>query len=238
MPEYVEPPVEGFPKIGVTTFSKRIIDAYAKLEGVKQISAFRSSGGNIPVYQIDYSGIPIAFYMSLVGAPACSMQLEEAISKGLRTLVAFGSCGVLDKSIVEGHFVIPTAAMRDEGTSYHYLPSSSEVMMSDDSISAMVTAMEKMGYPWIKGKTWTIDAPYRETRKKTILRKEQGCITVEMECSALLAVSKFRETKFAQFLYAADNLDATKWEPRDLLTHGLSNREKYMLVAFESAIRL
>jgi len=239
-PWYVEKPISGFPEIAVSTFSKSMVDAFASLGGVERISEFHSGGGDIPIYKMDYNGTPVAFYLSTVGAPACVTQLEELIVKGSRTVVVFGACGVLDKDIAEHHFIIPTSALRDEGTSYHYAPASDEISADRKSVEVMVSVMDKMGYPWIKGKTWTIDAPYRETNKKTAIRKSQGCVSVEMECAALLAVTKFRDIKFAQFLYAVDNLDATNWDPRHLLSsnYGLTQKERYMLVAFEVASAL
>ena len=102
----------------------------------------------------------------------------------------------------------------------------------------MAKCLEKYGYPYIKGKTWTTDAIYRETESVIAERKKTGCICVEMECAAALAVTQFREIPFAQFLYSADNLDSPKWETRDLTEYGLSNAEKYMVLAFECAINL
>jgi len=232
-PWHIAKPIPGFPAIAVTTFSDGIINAFSALDGVEQISEMGA-----PIYGMKYNNIPVAFYKSRVGAPSCALDLEKVISKGARTVVMFGSCGVLDKEITEERFIIPTSAMRDEGTSYHYAPSSPEIEMDSESIDILAAAMDKMGYTWLKGKTWTTDAPWRETVKKTALRKSQGCISVEMECSAMLAVAKFRGIKFAQFLYAADNLDAPNWDSRNLFASNLSQREKYMLVALETAINL
>lgn len=237
-PHYNEGFIKGFPIYGVTTFSKSIIDAYAKLDGVEQISVFHSGSGDVPIYKITYENAEIVFYQSHVGAPSCVLQYEEIIAKGLRKLVMFGACGVLDKDIADGHFIIPTSAMRDEGTSYHYYRASDEISMTNDSVVSITKAMNKYGYPWKTGKTWTIDAPYRETRAKVFKRKQQGCIAVEMECAAMLAVSRFRDVGFGQFFYAADNVDMPKWEPRSLNIHGLSHRERYMLVAFESVLNI
>ena len=237
-PWFVSKPISGFPEIAVTTFSSEIINAFSSLDGVEKISEFTSSIESIPIYGMKYNDVYVSFYKSAVGASACAIHLEKIIAKGIRTVVMFGSCGVLDKEISDGHFIIPVSAIRDEGTSYHYVPASQEIEMDNESVDVLTVAMDKMGYSWIKGKTWTMDAPFRETSKKTALRKSQGCISVEMECSAMLAVAKFRNIKFAQFLYAADNLDSPNWDSRNLYSKNLSYREKYMLVAFETAINL
>lgn len=105
-------------------------------------------------------------------------------------------------------------------------------------IDKLVNCLERCGYPYVKGKTWTTDAIYRETKSLIEERKACGCIAVEMECAAALAVTQFRNIPFVQFLFGADNLDTAEWEPRDLTEYGLSNAEKYLALAFECAINL
>jgi uridine phosphorylase len=234
-PWFIAKPISVFPEIAVLSFNDGNINTLASFEGVKQISEM--SGGT-PIYSIKHDDTNLAFYKSRVGASACVIDLEKIISYGVRTVVAFGSCGVLDKEIADGNIIIPVSAIRDEGTSYHYAPASQEIDMEIKSVDVLIATMDKMGCSWLKGKTWTTDAPFRETIKKTALRKSQGCISVEMECSAMLAVAKFRGIKFAQFLYAADNLDAPIWDPRNLFSKQLSQREKYILIALEAAINL
>lgn len=226
-----------FPALCVSTFSYGIIDKLASLDSVEIIDHLYTANGSVPVYQIIYKNTPIAFYLSRVGAPACIAGIEEIIALGAKKIVLFGSCGVLDNS-ADNKIIIPTSAVRDEGTSYHYLKATDEVFADQNSINKMTKCLENCGYPYIKGKTWTTDAIYRETESVIAERKKARCICVEMECAAALAVTQFREIPFAQFLYSADNLDSPKWEPRDLTEYGLSNAEKYMVLAFECAINL
>ena len=94
------------------------------------------------------------------------------------------------------------------------------------------------GYSYVNGKTWTSDGIYRETLPVIQERREEGCLVVEMECASMLAVSKYRKIPFVQFLYGADNLSSEKWEMRDLELYGLTNAEKYMLLAFEIGLAL
>lgn len=78
----------------------------------------------------------------------------------------------------------------------------------------------------------------RETEELIRERKAQGCIAVEMECAAAFAVAQFRQIPLIQFLYGADNLDTSKWEPRDLAEYGYSNADQYLTLAFECALAL
>ena len=99
-----------------------------------------------------------------------------------------------------------------------------------------VRCLQQHGIPYVVGKVWTTDAIYRETPEIIEERKKQGCIAVEMECSASLAVAKFRNIPIIQFFYGADNLDSDKWEIRDLTDYGLSFSDKYMTIALECGI--
>ena len=236
-PEDVTKRNEDFPERCVSTFSENIINKFASLDGVEVIDYLYTANGRTPVYQFIYRDTPIAFYLSRVGAPACVAGLEEVIAMGAKKILLFGSCGILNRA-ADDKIIIPVSAVRDEGTSYHYLEASDEVFADAEVIERLEACFERCGHPYIKGKTWTTDAIYRETAEVIAERKETGCLCVEMECAAAMAVAKFRDIPFAQFLYGADNLDSDSWEPRDLTEYGLSGAEKYMALAFEGVLAL
>ena len=236
-PYEVENVIEGFPKLGVSCFSKKLFDQLVdKFKGI-EIALSSNGNGKLPIYKIIYEGHEIALFMSRVGAPACVVQYEELFAMGLEKIVVFGTCGVLDKNIDDLAIIIPNAAIRDEGTSYHYLKSSREVVVNSKYKEEFVKLLKEHAYSYITGKVWTTDAPYRETRKKVIDRKEEGCVCVDMECSAISALAKFRNKEVFQFFYAADNLDSAKWDKRSLgNTERLSDKEKIGLLAIKFAI--
>lgn len=238
-PYEVENVIEGFPKIGVSCFSKKLFDQLInKFRGIE--IAFSSCGnGKLPIYKINYEGLDIALFMSRVGAPACVVQYEELFAMGLDRIVVFGTCGVLDKNIDDMAIIIPNAAFRDEGTSYHYLKASREIIVNQKYKTKFIELLNKHNYSFKEGKVWTTDAPYRETRKKVEDRKKEGCICVDMECSALAALAKFRNKEIFQFFYAADNLDSAKWDKRSLGNNDkLSDKEKIGLLAIKFAISM
>lgn len=80
-----------------------------------------------------------------------------------------------------GEIIIPVSAVRDEGTSYHYLEPSREVECHKEAIEIAISSLKQMGIPFTTGKTWTTDALYRETPDMVELRRNEGCITAEME---------------------------------------------------------
>lgn len=229
--------IPNFPKIGVTCFSKKLFDQLViKFNGL-EIALASNGNGKIPIYKIVYKNHEIALFLSRVGAPACVIEYEELFVMGLEKVVVFGTCGVLDSRIDDLAIIIPNSAVRDEGTSYHYMKSSREVNVNSKYQEDFINLLDKHNYSFIIGKTWTTDAPYRETRKKVADRKKEGCICVDMECSAIAALAKFRHKEIFQFFYAADNLDASKWDQRSLgNTDKMSDKEKIGLLAIEFAV--
>ena len=162
------------------------------------------------MYAVKYADMTFGLFLSRVGAPACVAGLEEIIALGAKGIVLFGCCGVLNQSVVQNKIIIPLSAVRDEGTSYHYIPSSEEISADSSSVNLTTRCLEQHGIPYVAGKVWTTDAIYRETTGLIEERKKQGCIAVDMECSASLAVSKFRNVPVIPFLFGADHLDSDR----------------------------
>lgn len=230
--------IENFPEVCISTFSDSIIEKFSSLDTVEKIAELCSANGTLPVYKINYKDTEIAFYRSMVGAPACVACFEEIIAMGAKKFVLFGSCGVLDDDKVKDNIIIPISAVRDEGTSYHYIAPSPEIEADTQSIQTLENVLTSCGCSYVKGKTWTSDAIYRETLSSIKERRQEGCLAVEMECASMLAVSKYRNIPFIQFLYGADNLSFETWDIRDLMSYGITNAEKYMILAFECGLAM
>lgn len=234
-PSMIASPVENFPETVVVTFQQETFNFMFIMDNVVQISELRA-GRRIPIYKTIYKNKEIAFYHSLLGGSASGSILEEIIVQGGKKILFFGSCGSLDKNISAGHYIIPTDAYRDEGTSYHYMPPSDYIKIKTaDSLSNL---FDEINIPHIKAKTWTTDSFYRETKNKMLDRKKDGCLAVEMECASVMAVGQFRNVNVYQFLYASDSLDAEEWDPRILGNMPDDMRESHLHIAFEIAYRL
>lgn len=230
--------IENFPKVCISTFSKQIIDKISSMSNVEVITNLITANGKNPVYKITYGGKEFAFYLSLVGAPASVSCFEEVIASGAKKFVFFGSCGVLDDDTVQQNLIVPSGAVRDEGTSYHYVAPSDEIVPDQEITQLLKECLERCGCPYTTGKIWTTDGIYRETLNTITERKEAGCIAVDMEYSALLAAAKYRRVPFVQFFYSADSLDHGKWEQRDLTNYGVDRAEKYVMLALECGLAL
>lgn len=227
-----------FPERVVCEFSRETIQEIIKKYGGKPIGRFVSVSGDTTIYEVNFKDVRLAVCQVMIGAPACVSNLEELIALGAKKIFVCGECGVLERSIDDAHLIIPTAALRDEGTSYHYLPASDEIEMEPHCIETIERVFKNHDLEYTKGKIWTTDAPYRETRKKMHKRRQQGCIAVDMECAALAAAAKLRGVTFAQFVYACDNLDAEEWEQRGLTIRPISQKAQIFELAMECAAKI
>lgn len=197
----------------ILTFSDKIEKFVLQNYDCRQIGEFNCATHTTPVYQIDHNGGKFAFYKTIIGAPACVGTIEDSLAV-IKTnkYIVFGGAGCLDKEIAHGKVMIPTAAYRDEGTSYHYAPPSDFISIVNYEVVGAF--MRKSGIPCVEGKTWTTDAFYRETAGNFQKRKADGCISVEMECAALQAMCDFRGLELFMFFTSGDLLDAPEWDKR------------------------
>jgi nucleoside phosphorylase len=207
--------IDGFPETVIATYSRVKFDYLLEHYPCDHIATINTACAPIRIYRVEHDGADFAAYLSLIGGPAACGIMEEVIGLGGRRFLFFGSCGVLDKDILSGHIAVPTAAYRDEGTSYHYLAPSAYVEIPSSAHLAGI--LGDLDVPFHLTRTWTTDAIYRETRANMVKRKAEGCRVVEMECASTAAVALYRGVEFYQFLYGADSLAGDEWDPRDLV---------------------
>jgi uridine phosphorylase len=225
------------PQHAVLCFFRDVIETVVAEHAARVVDHVVSEIGRNPIYELEFDGRRLALVHPGVGAPLSAGFLEELIARGCRAFVACGGAGVLVPDVALGHVIVPSAAVRDEGTSYHYLPAGREVQPTGQAVEAIVATLERHHVPFVVGKTWTTDALYRETRAKVDRRVAEGCLTVEMEAAAFFAVAAFRGVAFGQLLYAGDDLSGDAWDPRDWDEH-VSGRELLFRLAAEACLQL
>ncbi len=203
---------------------------------LSSIGCFRSEMGLYPVYSVKYHEQDIVVMNPGVGAPLAAGRLEELIIWGIDLVVACGGCGVLDKELTAGHLVIIDSAIRDEGTSYHYLPPGREVNASPRVTKTLEDVVKSHQLPYIMGKSWTTDGLFRETIAKREQRVKEGCIVVEMEAAALFAVAQFRKINIGQIVYGGDMVIPEGWDHRDWFKRK-DVREKLFWLAVEACVK-
>jgi uridine phosphorylase len=141
-----------------------------------------------------------------MGAPFTASMAEEAIACGGRVFLILGCAGGLGKRRRIADIVLCTRAVRDEGTSHHYLKTSNYVSPSSLLTRKIEDELRRNKMKFYRGATWTIDAPYAETQKEIQHYKKKGVLTVEMEAAALFAVAKKRNASAAAAFTVSDIL--------------------------------
>jgi uridine phosphorylase len=235
-PDMIFQHTDDIPKKLIAVFNINTVNSLLDRYDCKKCSARMSAGQNIPIYSLEYKGETIGFYLSPIGGAASVGIMEEIAFKKDKKILFFGSCGSLDKDISSGKLLVPIEAYRDEGTSYHYAPSSDYITIK--SADRLAEVFDEINVPYCKTRIWTTDAFYRETKKNMLARKAEGCSAVDMECSALMACAQFRGYEVYEFVYTADCLDGDAWDMRIL-----GNGEKDICgmmsdIALETIIRL
>lgn len=225
------------PPRAVLCFFQGVIEKVVAEHEGRQIDELVSEIGHNAIFELTYDGSRLAVVHPGVGAPLAAAFLEELIARGCRSFVACGGAGVLVPDIALGHVIVPTAAIRDEGTSYHYVAAAREAAPTPDAVGAILATLGRHHVPFVTGKTWTTDGLYRETRGKVAQRVAEGCLTVEMEAAAFFAVAAFRGVAFGQILYAGDDLSGDDWDSRGWDDHA-EGRELLFRLAAESVLAL
>lgn len=171
--------------------------------------------------------------MTGIGSPHAATVFEELIALGGKEFLNIGSAGGLSDF---GIFLCQKA-IRDEGTSYHYLPHGEFTHPNKNLTRKLEKQLIKSKVEFQKAPTWTIDAPYRETIAEIKHYKKTGVKTVEMEASALFAVAKVRKVKIASAFVVSDILGEDKWDPQFNKKHVKQNLNKLFDVAVSCLLK-
>jgi uridine phosphorylase len=221
----------------VLCFFHEVIEKVAAEQNARLVVNADWEDGSHSFYEIEYLGKRLAFVHPGVGGPLAAGILEDAIGFGCRKFIVCGGCGVLQKDIEVGKLIVVEGAVRDEGLSYHYLPPAREVQAGPEGVAALEAVLQRRRLPYRRGKTWTTDAPYRETRAKIADRLAEGCLTVEMEAASLLAVAQFRQVSLGLVLYGGDDLSGAEWDNRSWQSRK-DIRENLFWLAAEACLEL
>lgn len=208
----------------IATFSVEIYQAVIDKYPHREVGKINSANGRKPIYAIEINGKEIVFYLSSIGACLAGIDIiDMQWQTGVKNLIIFGSCGALDSEVTNGKYIIPTQAYRDEGMSYHYAPPADYMEIKNSERLAEI--FEELRLPFVKGRIWTTDAPYRETKTAVEKRKNDGCLAVEMELAGVQAVCDFHEIELYSFVMTGDVLDGEEYviECLDEANHCLDN---------------
>lgn len=224
-----------FPQRAVFAFLGDAVDRYAAQMGAEILEVYETISRNTNIYRLRHADQELCLCRAPLGGAAAVQLMDFLMGHGVKKIIAAGSCGALD-ALPENAFLLPEKALRDEGTSYHYLPPARYVETSAALRQVIASVLEDRKRPFLPCTTWTTDGFYRETAEMIAYRRSEGCLTVEMECASLAAAAKFRGAEFAQLLYTADSLaDADAYDPRDW---GKASVETALLICLDIAAQL
>lgn len=203
------------PEKCVITFFRKELEQFVNEHNLLIIGHLHSEVLDIPIYSYQSENGLLCITMPFCTAPGAASTIEELYAMGCNKFVVCGGAGALVKGSKVGEIMIPTSAVRDEGTSYHYVEPSREITCHEATVEAAASILTKMGVPFSTGKTWTTDAIYRETPNMIERRRKEGCMAVEMETAAFFAVSKYYDIPLVQLLYAGDDVSGPTWDSRN-----------------------
>lgn len=149
---------------------------------------------------------------ALIGASAAAMNLEELICYGAKRIYEVGVSGAIDNRLRPGDVVVLKGAFSDEGTSKHYFKGERRFRPSRLQTRRLESSLHESGIEYVTGDAWTVDAPYRETKRKVARYLRAGARIVNMESSAIFAVAAYRGVEAASVQIVSDVV-SEQWEP-------------------------
>lgn len=159
------------------------------------------------------------------GSPMTVELAEEFAAMGVKKMILMTWGGILQPDLKPGDIVVIDRAIRDEGTSYHYLPPSKYVDSDPQLADQLVDTIKARGGTSSRGTTWTTDAPYRETVEEIKQYQSEGVKTVEMESAGLFTVGQVRKIPTVSVVVGMDSLSGLRWQVPDRLDNILASLE-------------
>jgi len=203
-------PEPRFPRYCVLGFYPMLVQ-HCKLRYGASVLDFINRGH--PYMLFLYRGIPMGFVYPGIGSPLASAILDETFALGAESCIFIGSAGILVEGFQRRDLILPIRAVRDEGTSFHYADPGRHAFPDSDLADAIRTTLREKTVPFREGTTWTTDGVYREIPSKISRLRDEGCLAVDMEASALFSVAKFYGKKIAGLFSASDSISGTVWKP-------------------------
>jgi uridine phosphorylase len=166
------------------------------------VRAMRRGGGATPspgwacyhteLFEFEHDGMRLGIIGCAVGASFAVLLAEELFASGCQFLLSMTSAAQIKPQSPPPYFVVIDRALRDEGTSYHYLPPDDFAAADPALVALAMTALGDAGIAVYQGASWTTDAPFRETRHAIERALAAGILAVEMEAAALYAFARAR----------------------------------------------
>jgi uridine phosphorylase len=186
----------------------------------------RAGGMNGDLYALKKPRDRIGIMTGFGGGSPMTVELaEEFAAMGVKCMILMTWGGILQPDLVPGDIVVIDQAIRDEGTSYHYLPPARYVNADAALADQLVATIRSLGGKCSRGTTWTTDAPYRETLDEIRQYQAEGVKTVEMESAGLFTIGQVRNIPTASVVVGMDKLAEYRWQVPEKLSAILQSLE-------------
>ena len=172
--------VDAMPDTAVLCFFPEVIERLAA-DGARRVCTFTLESGRTAVVETEVDGRLLAVLQPGVGAPLSTILMEDLIALGSAGSSRSAGPARCCPSWCWGTPIVVDSAVRDEGTSYHYLAPAAVVDADPAGVATLSATLDAAGVPYLRARTWTTDAIYRETRSRVDRRRAEGCAVVEME---------------------------------------------------------
>lgn len=214
-PDHDQEPFHFHSRLLYSFVPKEEINSFLGKHFHRTIGMFDSISFTPKVYEVEMDGELFTLCQAPLGAPAATQLLDWLISYGVKEILAVGTAGAL-VDLPENAMFLPTRAIRDEGTSFHYMEPGQFIDLNTQFIKKVEAQLDKLDLEYDEITTWTTDGFFRETPKKVAQFRQLGVSVVEMECAGIAACAQFRKVDFAQLLFTADSLaDMDNYDERD-----------------------
>jgi uridine phosphorylase len=158
------------------------------------------------LFSFSRGGIDFGIVGCAVGASFAVLVAEEMFASGCQLLISVTSSGQIMPVCAPPYFIVIERALRDEGTSYHYMAASDYSHADPALIAALDGAFDALPVPVLTGATWTTDAPFRETQPAIDAMREKNLMAVEMEAAALYAFAQVRQKPVLCFAHVTNQM--------------------------------
>jgi uridine phosphorylase len=210
--------IESVPSVCVLEFDGDLTDwliSTGKVKPCKSWACFHTT-----MYSLELEGFTVGIVPRTIGGPYAVLIAEQMAVSGTRIILGLTSAGRVNSEMPVPGLVVITSAVRDEGTSYHYLAASEVINAPPKVAQFLKSELENLPLPVLSGGVWTTDAPYRETQKELVSHATTGVLAVEMQAASLFAFSKARRFPVGCVAYVTNRVGQTG-EPFDKGTHSL-----------------
>lgn len=162
------------------------------------------------MYNFKIDGIEMGIVPCIVGSSYAVLVAEQLFVSGGTHLISVTSSGIINHPKSEKRFALITEAIRDEGTSYHYLQPNAASQLSQGLNEKLTVGPIAANCPWFEAKSWTTDAPYRETQSAISAMEKEGVCCVEMEAAALYAFATAKQKNVVCFAHLTNTMAQTE----------------------------